>query len=135
MNNQKFTLTKIIDSYIDDEEKNHVRNNNYWHGSDMGLCPRKRFYQRQGVLIIFKQNKNMDVIEKDVLGVTVKLSFDEVRALKQPASRVKAYELEALRRAVNILGDQIDIIDSKLEEEKAENLVLLKNIREDLEML
>ena len=77
----------------------------------------------------------MEIIEKDVLGVTVKLSFDEVRALKQPASRVKAYELEALRRAVNHLEDQIDVLDSKLEEEKAEQVVLLKNIREDLEML
>lgn len=64
MNNQKFTLTKIIDSYIDDEEKNHVRNNNYWHGSDMGLCPRKRFYQRQGV-----EGEDFDARTKRVFAV------------------------------------------------------------------
>ncbi len=47
--NKDFSLTEIIAKQIDEERKIKIRDNNYWHGSDMGLCPRKRFYKRLGI--------------------------------------------------------------------------------------
>lgn len=77
----------------------------------------------------------MEIIEKDVLGVTVKLSFDEVRAIRKSTDQVSADQLEDIRRALDRLTDEVDSLDSELECKKAEETVLLKNIREDLEML
>ena len=47
MAKDKFSLASIIDKHI--REKDNPRDNNFWHGSDMGFCPRKRTYKRQGV--------------------------------------------------------------------------------------
>lgn len=45
----KISLTKLISKQIDEERAKKIRDNSYWHGSDMGICPRKRFFKRQGI--------------------------------------------------------------------------------------
>lgn len=75
----------------------------------------------------------MDVIEKDVLGVTVKLTHDEVRAIKESSDGISGDQLEDVRRALDYLTDKVDSLDSQLEYKKAQETVLLKNIREDLD--
>jgi len=76
----------------------------------------------------------MEIIDKDVLGVTVRLSMDEVRALKQSNSAVSSDKLEDIRRALDYLTDKVDSLDSELECKKAESTILLKNIIDDLGM-
>ena len=43
----KFSLSKVINEYI--RTKDNFRDNSFWHGSDMGMCARKRTYKRQGI--------------------------------------------------------------------------------------
>jgi hypothetical protein len=78
----------------------------------------------------------MEVLGKNCVDVTIKFSLDEVMALKQSiGNRVPSSRLDDIRRSLDYLTDQIESLDSKLECEKAERTILLKNIREDLEML
>ena len=47
MKTNKFSLSKVIDNYI--RNKPNFRDNSFWHGSDAGMCARKRTYKRQGL--------------------------------------------------------------------------------------
>src|SRR3990167_214296 len=46
-----FSATQLIQDYvIEKAEKGRLeRDNTYWHGSDMGMCPKMRFMKRKGV--------------------------------------------------------------------------------------
>jgi len=50
MNKVRFGIETVIDNYITEKRLKKIRDNSKWHGSDMGLCLRKRFYKRKGLI-------------------------------------------------------------------------------------